>query len=248
MNPEGQFRVYKPDYTGMKLEEFEYIRMKNCRGTLEIYHLDVMWDQKERQEPYDLAIFVHGGGFVKPNDKRQAYIPEIARHLVKEGFAVISPDYPVFDTPEERDASPGAGFYLEKAAEAIHQAYRFAMEHAEDLHLKKERAVLMGGSAGGMGCFYAIAKYPGEYGAFINLWGTPEKLPKLEQFPPTLTVHGDQDPLVPYELSKALQQKLKAAGIVHALHTVKGKGHTPVDRLDEYLGEILQYAHMEQNS
>lgn len=40
----------------------------------------------------------------------------------------------------------------------------------------------------------------------------------------------------------------EAAGIVHALHTVKGKGHTPVDRLDEYLGEILQYAHMEQNS
>jgi acetyl esterase/lipase len=43
--------------------------------------------------------------------------------------------------------------------------------------------------------------------------------------PPTITIHGDADPLVPYTHSVRLQEALQKAGVVHELITVPGGGH-----------------------
>lgn len=43
--------------------------------------------------------------------------------------------------------------------------------------------------------------------------------------PPILSIHGDADPIVPYEQSTRLHQALTAAGVPNELVTIKGGGH-----------------------
>ena len=43
--------------------------------------------------------------------------------------------------------------------------------------------------------------------------------------PPVLTIHGDADPIVPYEQGVRLHQALERAGVASELHTVSGGGH-----------------------
>ena len=43
--------------------------------------------------------------------------------------------------------------------------------------------------------------------------------------PPTISIHGDADPLVPYQHSVHLQEALQKAGVPHELVTVPGGGH-----------------------
>jgi dipeptidyl aminopeptidase/acylaminoacyl peptidase len=44
---------------------------------------------------------------------------------------------------------------------------------------------------------------------------------------PFIALHGDADPIVPYEQSVQLVEKLKAAGVEATLHTVKDGKHGP---------------------
>ena len=43
--------------------------------------------------------------------------------------------------------------------------------------------------------------------------------------PPTISIHGDADPLVPYQHSVKLQEALQKAGVPHELVTIPGGGH-----------------------
>ena len=43
--------------------------------------------------------------------------------------------------------------------------------------------------------------------------------------PPVLTIHGDADPIVPYQHAVRLHEALDGAGVVNRLHTVPGGGH-----------------------
>jgi acetyl esterase/lipase len=46
-----------------------------------------------------------------------------------------------------------------------------------------------------------------------------------ENNPPVLTLHGDQDALVPVEQANLLDEKMKAAGATHTLVILEGQGH-----------------------
>jgi len=46
-----------------------------------------------------------------------------------------------------------------------------------------------------------------------------------EDDPPVLTLHGDQDALVPVEQAKMLDKEMKAAGASHTLMVFEGQGH-----------------------
>ncbi len=48
--------------------------------------------------------------------------------------------------------------------------------------------------------------------------------------PPTLTIHGDADPTVPYQHAVSFHEKLDDAGVPNALHTVPGGGHGGFNR------------------
>jgi len=48
--------------------------------------------------------------------------------------------------------------------------------------------------------------------------------------PPTLTIHGDADPTVPYQHALTLHEKLDEVGVPNELHTVPGGGHGGFNR------------------
>lgn len=48
--------------------------------------------------------------------------------------------------------------------------------------------------------------------------------------PPTLTIHGDADPTVPYQQAVSFHQKLDDLGVSNVLHTVPGGGHGGFNR------------------
>ena len=241
LNPEIEFREkYKPDYTGMALTELPFCEIENHTGAQQTYKLDLITSPKKPGKPRPVVFFVHGGGFIQPCDKRQAYISVFARTLTAAGYAVVSPDYPLFADGAQLAAAGGEPAGYAKAGEAVHQAYRYIAEHAKELELNPERIAIMGGSAGGWASFYGIADHPEDrYRAFINLWGAPDRLPDLAGFPPTLSVHGNADLLVPYERELPIQEQLKAHGIRHSLITLDSSGHTPLDRMDDYLPQVM---------
>ena len=241
MNPEIEFRnKFKADYTGMTLTELPFAEMADHSGQKQTYKLDLITPPILPQNPMPVVFFVHGGGFLQPCDKRQAYICMFARKLTEAGYAVISPDYPVFDDEPQMMAHGGeaAGYAL--AGEAIHLAYQYLKGNAAKLNLDMDKVAIMGGSAGGMAAFYAIANWSDHYQAFINLWGAPDPAPDLTNFPSTLSVHGNTDLLVSYERELPIQAELERHHIPHELITLDGSGHTPLNRMGEFLPQAMK--------
>ena len=241
MNPEMQFRR-ATDSTGLQMEEIPFCEMPDFRGQTQTYRLDLIRAEGESGANIPAVFFIHGGGFTQPCDKRQSYISLFSRDLTKAGYAVVSPDYPLFDDDAHRDEAGGEQAGCEKAADAIHRAYQFISEHADQYGLDRENLFVMGGSAGSMAAFYAIACYPEDcYRAFINCWGAPGSLPDVHCFPPTLSIHGDADQLVPFAREITFQEALEGAGVPHELIRLEGQGHTPLMRYPAFISRILEW-------
>lgn len=243
MNPEIQFKQYKADYSGMKLEEYTFTEMKNLYGENHYFKLDVMTSLVEENDIKPVALFIHGGGFTEPCDKRQAYIPLFARKLIEAGFAVVSPDYPVYKDESDRDQMTvnESADCCKEPASVVTKAVEYLCNHKQELKIDPNQIVILGGSAGGMTAFYTVAEGPDKYKAFINLWGTPAEFPDVSKFPPVLSVHGTADLLVPYEREKELTELLEEKGITNRLITLDGCGHTPLNRFDEFMPEIIDF-------
>lgn len=63
--------------------------------------------------------------------------------------------------------------------------------------------------------------------------------------PPVLTIHGDADPVVPYEHAVRLKEALDDAGVANRLHTVPGGGHGgfTVQEYREAYGVLRAFLH-----
>lgn len=241
-NPEAQYRRYRPDYSGMTLRELTFCTMPDLFGRPSELQTDLITlDGPAPDAPLPVVIFVHGGGFIEPNDKRQAYISRFARAFTAAGYAVLSPDYPQYADQEELDTRGDALKAMRTAGEAIHRLYEFIARQGASLGLDAGRVALMGGSAGAMAGFYAIADHPADrYRMYGNLWGVPDPLPSLDGFPPVLSVHGTADPLVPFAREEPLQQALEARGVPHSLISLAGAGHTPIGQWDLYIPSLME--------
>lgn len=228
-------------YEGMKVEELTFCNLENYHGEMQDYKLDVVTHPESSKQPRPVVIFVHGGGFVQPHNKRQGYIPVFAKALTKAGYAVVSPDYPIFDNSTER-AKWNETLGADRAAEAVHLAYLYVKENAEKLNLDADRIAVMGGSAGGMTCFYLLEFYNDEFKFFGNCWGAPwHRVPVVTKFPPTVSIHGTADQAVSYELEAPIQEAFEKAGIPHKLITLEGAPHTPMRHFSEFIPIVLNW-------
>ena len=240
-NPEIEYKTYQPDYTGMTVRELPYASLQDPAGETKEYRLDLILPEQPGSRALPVVFFVHGGGFLPPCDKRQAYISRFARALTVAGYAVVSPDYPLFRDEEEMTRCGGEACIYPLAGCAVHQAYQFLCGCAEEYSLDMSRAAIMGGSAGSMTAIYAAAGSHDPYRAAVNLWGVPAVLPDLTDFPPTLSVHGTADPLVPFDREAGFQDALRARGVPHTLIALEGEGHTPLGKMDLFLPCILDF-------
>lgn len=241
MNPEIKFKRYPPDYSGLHVQEMPFCEAEDYQGKVQTYCLDMISANEPPKDLQRVVIFVHGGGFLEPCDKRQSYISYFAQKFVKAGYVVFSPDYPVFQSEAERDAFGSTADFCQKPAEVLHKAVTFIREHAASFGVDSEKIALMGGSAGAMLGFYTLVTYPNDCKVFANLWGAPNPVPSLEHFPPVISMHGTADAIVPYQNEHAVQKQLSQWDIPHQLIPLEGAGHTPIPQAMEHFPKLLAF-------
>lgn len=222
--------------------------------------------------PFPAVIVVHGGAWVR-GDRKTDVAPLFAP-LSDAGFAWFSIDYRLmtdltqFGTAVD-DVESAIRFVKAHAAEFHIDAARIAligesaggqlaaMAALNDAPDLKVRAVV---------ALYAptdlvsLAKNSAVVPQWVrdNLKGSPfallvssrlEQLSPLEQvrpgMPPFLLIHGTADPLVPFEQSRAMCDRMTAVGASCELYPVPGAGHGirwwPASVSDGYQREMIRW-------
>ena len=220
----------------------------NFKGEKETLLLDIYSPQNRVQKKQTVIFWMHGGGFRYGNDKSQKYIVEMAKRFARRGYVCVSVNYRVRENP--RDDQTGT---INDALQDAMTGLNWVRENSKKLGIDKNKIVMGGGSAGGIlgnnFCYREGSKNEkwDKKGivAFINLWGSPDEswgsfeIDKND--PPTIIVHGTEDESVPYENSKIIVQKLKAAGVKNQLITIEGAGHTPAQYMDDFEVKIASF-------
>jgi acetyl esterase/lipase len=207
--------------------------------------LDLYRPKKSALRP--AVLYIHGGAFYK-GDKASPRSLSICPDLAEAGYIVASINYKL-SQQSEGDARWSA---WPQNLEDCRAGWRFLIDHASDFGIDTNRLVVMGTSAGAtLALLLAFTlREKIKAAALINFYGrvdwfsdtVPHRrhsslevmrqaspvhfLDSPDQFiPPTLTVHGDADAVVPLSHASALDQEYSAQGMCHELFIVKGGGH-----------------------
>jgi phospholipase/carboxylesterase len=181
-----------------------------------------------------LVVFLHGYG--ADGADLLGLADALAPHL--PGAAFLAPDAP------ERCAGGGFGYQwfpiprfdgsTEAAMEAGIDASRADLDGFLDVRLAEDglspdRLVLIGFSQGAMMSLHVAPRRSVAVAGVVAISGRllrPEALAQEAVVkPPVLLIHGDQDPVVPFEEMARAGDALVAAGFQTFGHVMKGTGH-----------------------
>lgn len=183
------------------------------------------------ERPKKLVVFLHGLG-------------ADGQDLISLGqvFGQVLPDVQFVspNAPEPCDMAP-FGFQwfslqdrgysamlagVERAAPVLNH---FLDRQLEILGLNDEDLALVGFSQGTMMSLYTALRRPDCCAGIVGYSGAliaPEALgAEITSRPPVCLIHGDEDPVVPYEAMGAAEEGLKAADVSVETHTRPGLGH-----------------------
>jgi poly(3-hydroxybutyrate) depolymerase len=117
-----------------------------------------------------------------------------------------------------------------------------------EYNVDSRRIYLVGNSMGGEETWHLAARHPRLWAAVAPAAGPidPEAFPyeKLRQMP-VLAVHGDNDPIISYEASKQMVEKLRQLGAPANLLSVPAGGH---GALSKVLPEVFSFFEANQRS
>ena len=222
--------------------DIEFARVTDSTGELVTLRFDLYQPPEPSNGPHPTVLWFHGGGFQQGNDKRQRYIPWLAREFAGRGYVGIAPDYRVRSAPLTN--WHGAVF---EAVEDGRAALDWAIANCTAYRIDTQRIVLAGGSAGAMLALNLAAGLPPHLvRAVLNLWGTPPPKARLfglpgADFPPTFLVHGTADQLVPIDLSIDFVNELAQAGVRYEFLTLADAPHTPLNHMDKIIRAIEKF-------
>ncbi len=182
-------------------------------------------------EAKQLVVMLHGWG--ADGDDLIGLAPGWAARL--PGARFISPHAPYVcdENPAGRqwfsfrDRDPAT---VERdAADAARIIDRFLDEALAASGLDDRRLALVGFSQGAMLALYVALRRPAACAAVVSysgmLVGGDSLAAELKSKPPVLLVHGDADPLVPFESLAEAVGALGALGVAVRWHAARGVGH-----------------------
>ncbi len=224
------------------LHNVEFARTFNRAGNEETLFIDIYMPEYDNQKKRTL-MFVHGGGFMMGNHRDQRYIVALAKIFSSMGYVAVSPDYCLY-SPEQADPLKSNGkwpFYTHAArlaARELLMARDYLVQHSTLLGLEPDNISIIGGSAGGMAANIACTD---SFRSLVSLWGAPKDLYRISDYPPTLIVHGTCDLSVPFSHAEALHHALSTNGKYSSLIALENAGHTPSDRMDEFIDPMIDF-------
>jgi acetyl esterase/lipase len=198
------------------------------------------------------AIVIHGGGWIQGN--KESILERFCLPFVEHGFVVANVEYrlaPSATAPAAvNDVLEAAKWFRDRAADyKLDPNQIIVTGNSAGGHLAM--MVGMAPESAGLGPWIKIAAIINFYGisdvpdqlqgphlqTYAMTW-LPEQPDRMELakklspiayvrkgLPPVLSIHGDADPVVPYEQSLRLTKELKAAGDQAELITVPGGQH-----------------------
>ena len=198
-------------------------------------------------KPRRLVILLHGLG-ADGNDLI-GLARYWARLLPDAEFLSPNAPFPCDTAPygyqwfSSQDRSPEAVLGGVRAAAPILDA--FIDEALEERHLGSAELALVGFSQGTMMSLFVGLRRAEPVAGIVGFSGrllAPELLAsELRSSPPTLVVHGTEDPVVPYSSMAAAETALKTAGVPVETVTSVGIGHSIDDQGLRRGGQFLKH-------
>jgi acetyl esterase/lipase len=216
----------------------------NEYGTEENRLLDIYHPADKAASPHPTILWFHGGGYQMPNDKSQIYVWLLSEYFAAKGYACVSADYRL-----RRNARADTAGAVRDGVEDARMALEWIQAHGLEYGLDPSRIAIGGGSAGGVLVANLVhdPEQPidrGDLFAVISLWGPPfmqegRFFQKVHAgAPPTLLLHGTEDPLVPFQASEAFAAELIAAGLEAQLVPLEKGGHPPMENMAQIFMSI----------
>lgn len=248
-NANDSLRYLHPIFDSVDIEkDIVFGEVVNFKGERESLTLDVYTPFGDTEINRPAILWIHGGGFRVGNDKTQGYIVEMAKRFARRGYVGVSINYRVRENPREDIEGT-----LSQALEDAMSGLNWLRDNGEKYNIDKHKIIVGGGSAGGM--IAVILCYKDGTDAekwdksgiigLIDLWGSPDPSWRVSMVdkndPPTVIVHGTEDPLVPYINSELLKKELIRKKVKCMVIPIEGAGHTPAGHMDDFAVKIAGF-------
>jgi acetyl esterase/lipase len=215
------------------------------------------------------VIVIHGGGWIQGNKERM--LERFCLPFVEQGFVVANVEYRLAQSATApaavNDVLAAAKWFRDRAADyKVDPNQIIVTGSSAGGHLAM--MVGMAPDSAGLGPsikiaaivnFYGISDVPdqlqGPHSQTYAVTWVPEQPGRMELarklspityvrkgLPPVLSIHGDADPMVPYEQSVRLTKELKTAGDQAELITVPGGKHGfPPEEMSKLWPQIFKW-------
>lgn len=189
--------------------------------------------RKGPKQADSVVVFLHGYGAdgadllgladpLAPHLPRTAfYAPDAPEPCVNNPMGFQWFPIPWMDGSSPEQAQAGA-------AQSFADINAFLDKVLADEGLAPDRLVLVGFSQGTMMALAVGPQREPQIGGIVGFSGRllePEKPLAFRSQPPVLLIHGDQDPVVPFESMGIAGEALQKAGFTVYGHVMKGTGH-----------------------
>ena len=193
------------------------------------YRMDVP-AKYDGKRAYPLIIALHGLGGTEDSffDNYDRQLPPLAE---QHGYIVAAPlGYRVdgsygwgLGTPP---ADPATRVTQERSEQDVMEVLRLVRQQYQ---IDAARIYLVGHSMGAIGAWKIAPKFPDIWAAIAPIAGSgvPATLERIRHIP-EIVVHGDADPTVSVQGSRAMVSQMKALGIEHKYIEVPGGNHSGV--------------------
>ena len=224
------------------IADLAYREVDGWRGTIDLYQPDV-------EGPHPVLLYLHGGGW-RMGSKVSAALH--APHWLAMGLAVVAPSYRLVQTAPAPaavgDSHAALDWIADHGAEYGLDASRIVVAgHSAGgslalavgwRHAPAPAALVAWSAHCDLAGYHADRRAAGDPLAWLAESEDPDGLARalspLELvrpgLPPTILIHSDRDPRVPYAPAARLADALTAAGVPVELVTMRSDGHLTHDQ------------------
>lgn len=215
-----------------------YSQIKNQTGKITDLTMDIFQPKNDSLTKRPLVVWIHGGGFVSGSKENMISRCE---SFAKLGYVSATINY--------RLTGKQVGKIEEAVSDAVtdaQSAIDWLRSHAEEYKIDTEQIFVGGSSAGGITSLHLAYENKGWNNkgvlGVIDLWGALFDQSCVDPSdPPVIIIHGEEDHVVPFQLSLDLIEKLKINHIPYEFFPAKGVGHgvKPAGRLPYFFVEAM---------
>ena len=170
---------------------------------------------QESEDQSPVLLFLHGAGERGDDNRRQLiHGKDVLLKAAREfGCIVVAPQCPAGSKWSVVDWTQDRITFSDEPSEPMRLALGLIDLLAEQYDVDKNRLYIMGLSMGGYGTWDTICRYPERFAAAAPICGGADTaLAQQVVNVPVWAFHGEADPVVSVELTRAMIQAIKDAG------------------------------------